>query len=155
MAALTANRPFPSLCQWMPDGGVDLDLLMTASQTIYEGAFVGFAAGTGTVAPVANGTTSVFAGIAKKKVVSAASGSYYVPVRVLGVFVHALAAVATADIGKVAFATDDNTLSLTSTNATAVGRIINVPSTGTCIIAMKMTGEVSGAVGTTYSASGL
>lgn len=157
MAALTANRPVPNTLQGRTDfaGGVVVDMILTASTTVYEGSFVSVAAGTGTVAPTAAGAGgTVFVGIALKKVTSAASGTYTVPVLCGGYFQHALASVASADIGKVAFASDDNTLTLTDTSNTAVGRIVNVPATGTCVVKMKTVGEVSGAVGTTYTASG-
>ena len=156
MAVLTANRPFPNQLQIHPAGGWIVDMVMTVSLQIYEGSFVGMTAGTGTVRAIAASDSSVWCGIALKKVLSdATAGSTKVPVWVCGVFSHALASVAFADIGKVAFASDDNTLTLTSTNNSAVGRIIAVPATGTAVIQMKDIGAVAGAVGTTYTAGAL
>jgi len=151
MANLTFNRPFP---KHLPDTGVIMDMVVTTGSTVYEGSFVVFTAGTGTIAPMA--TTSVpLAGIAMKKV-SVATAGQMVPVLVGGVIVHSFAAVAQGDIGKVIFADDDQTLTLTSTNNAAVGRIINVDVTNlTATIKMKVTGQVSGSVGTTYDAGPL
>lgn len=141
MAALTANRPVPNTLQPRNDcgAGVVVDMVMTASQTIYEGSFVGFVGATGTVRALVAG--DVFAGIATKKVVSAATGVFTVPVLIGGFFQHALATVASASVGVVVYASDDNTLALTGTST--VGRIVSVPVTGTCVVKMKTVGEAS------------
>ena len=159
MALLTANRPVPNTLQQRLDmaGGVVVDMVMTVSSTIYEGAFVTFAAGTGTITAAI--TTNVFAGIALKKVVSdGTAGSTKCPVYVGGYFTHLVASADVTSIGKVAFlaaASMDNVINLTETTSCAVGRVINHIGSNICVIKMKTIGEVSGAVGTTYTAGAL
>lgn len=158
MAILTANRPFPNTVQPRGDAtGCVVDMVMTVSSQVYEGSFVGFAAGVGTIAVIATSGSQVFAGIAMKKVLSdSTAGSTKCPVLTNAIFDHAVASGAATSIGAVVFASDDNTLDLTSTTRTAVGRVLNYnPVSGLCTIQMKMTGEVSGSVGTTYTASNL
>lgn len=148
MAALTVNRPVPNTLQQRLDlaGGVVVDMVMTASTTIYEGSFVGYAAGTGTIAALA--TSAVFAGIALKKVVSdATAGSTKCPVFIGGYFQHAITALVVADVGKVVFASPgslDNVLDVASTTLNAIGRVANFVSAGVGIIKMKTAGEGSG-----------
>lgn len=148
MAALTASRPVPNTIQQRMDlaGGIVVDMVMTASTTIYEGQFVGYAAGTGTIAPLA--TSAVFAGIALKKVTSdATAGSTKCPVFINGYFQHAITSLAVGDVGKVVFATAaslDWVLDVTSTTLNAIGRVANFVSTGVGIIKMKNAGERCG-----------
>lgn len=148
MAALTANRPVPNTLQQRLDlaCGVVVDMVMTVSTTIYEGQLVGYAAGTGTIAPLA--TSAVFAGIALKKVTSdATAGSTKCPVFINGFFQHAITSLVVADVGKVVFATAaslDNTLDITSTTTNAIGRVANFVSAGVGVIKMKTAGEGSG-----------
>lgn len=151
MTALAANRLVNIVNEHI---GFVIDLPMGASETIYKGAFVSLDAGDQFGAPLAAG--EVFIGLALEKVASAATnGADTIKVLVGGQFQQALASIAQADIGKVAFASDDNVLTLVKTSNSCVGRIVNVPATGTCIVQMKTPGEVSGAVGTTYTASAL
>ena len=155
MGALAMNRPVPNTLQQRMDmaGGVVVDMIVKASVTIYEGAFVGVLASTPAgVYGIIQSDGQSFAGIALEKVVSTATvGAFKVRVYVGGYFQHAIGSIATADIGKVVCASDDQTLTITTTNNVAVGRIISVPATGTAIIKMKTLGEISGAVGTTYT----
>ena len=150
MAQLSINRPVPSTLQQRMDmaDGVIVDMVMTASETIYEGAFVGFVPGTGTIhALVAN---DCFAGIAlEKKVSDSTAGSTKCAVFICGYFQHAITSLVVADVGKVAFAdttgtASDNKLNITDT-ACAIGRIVNYVSAGIGIVHMKVPGARSGA----------
>ena len=159
MAQLAANRPVPNTLQQRLDlaGGVVLDMEMTVSTTIYEGAFVGYAPGTGTVHPLVDADS--WAGIAlEKKVSDATAGSTKIKVFHGGYFRHAITSLVVADVGKVCFCvsgTSDNSIDITSTTLPAIGRVVNFVSAGIGIILMKTTGTVAGASGTTYTAGEL
>lgn len=159
MAQLAANRPVPNTLQQRLDlaGGVVLDMVMTASTTIYGGAFVGIVPGTGTVAPLVD--THSFAGIALEgKTSDGTAGSTKIQVFSGGYFRHAITSLVVADVGKVCFCTSgstDNVLDITSTTMPAIGRIVNFVSAGIGIIKMKDCGAVAGATGTTYTAGEL
>lgn len=147
MAALTASRPVPATLQQRLDlaGGVVVDMVMTVSTQIYEGQLVGYAAATGTIAPLA--TSAVFAGIALKKVLSdATAGSTKCPVFIGGYFQHAITSLTVAGVGNVVFATAaslDWILDITSSTTNAIGRVANFVSTGIGIIKMKEPGTRS------------
>lgn len=151
MAQLAANRPVPNTLQQRLDlaGGVVLDAVMTASSTIYEGAFVGYVAGTGTVHALVD--NDVFMGIAlEKKVSDGTAGSTKIKVFHGGYFQHAITSLAQTDIGKVVFCvsgTSDSSLDVTSSTLPAVGRVANFVSTGIGIIKMKECGYPSGTSG--------
>ena len=135
--ALAANRLVNIVNEHL---GYVIDLPMGASETIYKGGFVSLDAGDAYGAPLAAG--EVFVGLALEKVVSSASnGADTCKVLVGGMFQQAITSVAQADIGKAVYASDDQTLTLTATSNSSVGRIVNVPATGTAIIQMKMLGE--------------
>jgi hypothetical protein len=144
MAQLAANRPVPNTLQQRLDlaGGVAVDLVMTASSTIYEGALVGYVPGTGTIHALVDG--DAFAGIALKKVVSdATAGSTKCPVYISGFFQHAVTSLTVAGVGAVAFATSgssDNTIDITSSTLPAIGRVVSFVSTGIGVIQMKAFG---------------
>ncbi len=148
MAQLAANRPVPQTLQQRLDlaGGVVVDMVMTASATIYEGAFVGYVAGTGTVHALVD--NDVFAGIALKGVVaSSVAGATRIPVFINGFFTHAITSLVVADVGKVVFCTSgssDNTLDITSTTLPAIGRVANFVSAGIGVIHMKDCGAQAG-----------
>ena len=155
MAQLTMNRAVPQTLQQRLDlaDGIIVDMQMTPSTTIYQGAFVGFVPGaggtTGTIHPLV--ASDSFAGIALAKVVSASTGVYTCPVYICGYFTHAITSLAITDVGKVVFAdvlntSSDNVLALTSTATyPAVGRVANFVSTGIGIVHMKTPGSRAGA----------
>jgi len=151
MAQLAANRPVPSTLQQRMDmaDGVIVDMVMTASTTIYEGAFVGFVPGTGTIHPLVD--NDCFAGIALEgKVSNATAGSTKCKVFICGFFQHAITSLVVADVGKVCFAvsgTSDSSIDITSDTLPAIGRIANFVSAGVGIIHMKVPGARSGAAG--------
>jgi hypothetical protein len=159
MAQLAANRPVPNTLQQRMDlaGGVELNMVMTASTTIYEGAFVGIVPGTGTVAPLVD--THSFAGIAlEKKVSDGTAGSTKIKVFCGGYFQHAITSLVVADVGKVCFCvsgTSDSSIDITSTTLPAIGRIVNFVSAGVGVIKMKNCGQregMSDAATLTYTA---
>lgn len=139
MAALSANR-LVNIVQWNTPEGVVIDLPLGASETVYKGGFVSLDAGDLFGAPLAAG--EAFVGIALEKVVSGSSnGASTCKVLTGAVFQQAITSIAQADIGKLVYASDDQTLTLTSTSNSQVGRIINVPATGTAVVWMKTVGE--------------
>lgn len=148
MAQLAVNRPVPGSLQTRTDfaGGVVLDMVMTASTTIYEGAFVGVVPGTGTVAPLVD--THSFAGIAlEKKVSDGTAGSTKIKVFSGGYFQHAITSLAVTDVGAVCFCvsgTSDSTIDVTSNTLPAIGRVTSFVSTGIGIISMKDCGSRAG-----------
>jgi predicted RecA/RadA family phage recombinase len=140
MADLTAQKLVNLVKANDPEGYI-LDLPMGATETIQKGAFVGLDAGDKFAAPLAAG--EIFSGIALEKKVSGASNGD-TTIKALGgqsMFQYAITSIAQADIGKLVYASDDHTLTLTSTSNSQVGRIVNVPATGTAIVQMKIVGE--------------
>ena len=148
MAQLAANRPVPNTLAQRLDlaGGVVLDMVMTASTTIYEGALVGYVPGTGTIHPLVN--ADCFAGIALEgKVSNATAGSTKCKVYACGYFQHAITSLAVTDVGKVCFCvsgTSDSSIDVASTTLPAIGRVASFVSTGIGIIHMKDCGQRAG-----------
>jgi predicted RecA/RadA family phage recombinase len=138
MADLTAQK-LVNIVQVVPEG-IIVDLPMGASETIQKGAFVSLDSGDQFGAPLAGG--EIFVGIAlEKKVSGAANGDTTIKVLTDGVFQYAVTSIAQADIGKMLYATDDHTLALADTSGSSVGRIVNVPATGTAIVKMRTVGD--------------
>lgn len=130
MAALTANREV--------DRYVDQELRalpVKASTHIYKGAFVGLASG---FARGLNAGDS-FAGVAYEEAdnSSGADGAISVRVYTEGDFEHTLASAARSNNGAAVYASDDNTLTLTSTNNSAVGNQVDVPATNKIILRLR------------------
>lgn len=139
MAALSANR-LVNIVQWNTPEGIVVDLPLGASETVYKGGFVSLDSGDKFGAPLAAG--EIFVGLAlEKKTSGSANGDTTCKVLIGGVFQQAITSIAQADIGKLVYASDDQTLTLTSTSNSQVGRIVNVPATGTAIVQMKVVGE--------------
>ena len=143
MAALTANR---SVSTRMPTvEGPKRDFQVAASTTIYRGAFVGLNL-TGYLTPATAstvGTTLVgrqnFQGIALEFVDNStgAAGAKRCNVLCAGMFDHALSGAAITDIGKPVWASDDNTLTLTSGGNVFIGHVDQFVSTGNVIVAFN------------------
>ena len=154
MAQLAANRSVPNTLQQRMDlaGGIVVDMVMTASATIYEGACVGYVPATGTVHALVD--SDAFAGIAlEKKVASATAGATKISVFINGYFSHLVTGTTVASNGLAVFAvsgTSDNSLDVGSTTMPAVGKIANWVSGTTCIIEMKHNG---GQLGTSNAAT--
>ena len=129
------------------NGGIVIAMLAEESNEFFRGAAVGLDAGDQFAQPLEDG--DVFMGIClENKVIGSAGGVERIDVQIGGAFELPLAAVATADIAKAVFATDDGTYTLTETANSSVGRIIDVPVTGTCIVLLKKPGEALAAAQT-------
>lgn len=135
MAALTADRVVPDIKNDMP--GIILDMAVEASETMYAGAFA--QEGTSGIQALAASTTLPCVGIVLKQVAEGATaGTTLCPVVSRCVFTHAVGSSTTANIGDRVYASDDQTLTLTSTSNSLVGVILNVPVAGTCVIEHQM-----------------
>jgi hypothetical protein len=122
--ALTASREV--------DRFVDQQLRsfkVAGSTKIYKGSLVSIQAD-GYVAPLTAG--ELFAGFAYEEVDNSAGsdGDKTVKVYTQGDFEHALSGAAIANLGDEVYASDDGTLTFTSTSNTYVGMCIDVPSSG-------------------------
>jgi hypothetical protein len=107
--------------------GVDptfASLPCTSNVTIYEGSFVGESTTAGTYRAL-NGADT-FAGIAHEQVINPTSGAKRVKVRTKGIVRMAVTgASAVTDNGVTVYATDDGTLSLTSTStSSSFGKVL-------------------------------
>lgn len=128
--ALTANREL--------DRYVDQDvraLPVKASTHVRKGALVGLSSGyaRGLVA------ADAFAGVAYEEADNSSGSDGDVTVRVYtrGDFEHALTSAARANNGSAVYASADDTLTLTSSGNSAVGRQIDVPSTNKVVLRIK------------------
>ena len=126
--ALSADTPR------MYDTSVDpvfMDLVVTASKTIYEGSAVSDDGGAGTIDCV-TGTES-FAGFAEKGVVaSATAGATLLRVRTRGIVKNlpVTGITAVTDFGIGVYATDDGTFTTTASGASQIGKVVRFVSTG-------------------------
>lgn len=121
-------------------GGV---LICDVSDT--DGYFSRLASGT-TVA-----STDIFGGIAAEKQVvgssDAADGSKRVTAYVDGTWAFAKGSIAITDIGAVAYATDDDTITTTNTGFLAIGIIVDVDSSYAWVDISDYAGKVSATTG--------
>ncbi len=133
--ALTANREV--------DHYLDQELRtfkVAAAKNIFKGSLVGLSA-TGFAQPLVAGNKFLGVAYSQGDNASGADGDVSVKLFTLGDFELALSGAVQADIGKAAFASDDGTLTLTSTSNSYVGMIVDVPATGTVIVRI---GDVRG-----------
>jgi predicted RecA/RadA family phage recombinase len=126
--ALSANREV--------DHFVDQELrsvAVSAGAHIFKGALVEWNVG-GYAQPVTG--AGVFAGLAYEEMdnTDGANGAVSGRVYTLGDFEMPLAGAAAADVGKAAYASDDETLTLTAAGNVLVGRVRGVPSSGRIIL---------------------
>jgi len=95
---------------------------------IYKGAFVGVNASTGYARPLTAGDD--FLGVAYKQadntVAGHTAGGIKVRLHQSIDIVHTLSGVANTDIGSVVYASDDGTLTLTSSGNSRIGRIVAI-----------------------------
>lgn len=107
-----------------------IELPVDDSASIYKGAFVGRNRSTGYMRPLTAGDE--FVGVAYAAALNTASGhtagGINVQLHQMVDIVHALTGVASADIGKDVYASDDGTLTLTPTGNSRIGRIVAVES---------------------------
>ncbi|MEE8170367.1 MAG: hypothetical protein V3T70_07455, partial [Phycisphaerae bacterium] len=131
--ALTANRDVPRF--------VDQELRtlkVKAAAHIYKGGFVGIDRATGYIRPLAG--ADLFAGVAYEECdnSSGADGDVSCRLYTQGDFQTTLSGAALTDVGRPAFATDDNTLTLSpGTNGSQVGRCVDVPKAGEVIVRIE------------------
>lgn len=132
MTTLAANKPRAY------EQGNRNDLLMIASDIIYEGAAVGIVAGSGHARPLAAGDK--FAGFAEATVDNSAGAAAAKSVRVItnGLIQLAVGSVAITDIGKAVYASDDDTFVLTASTNTYIGRVHRFVSTGVAVVAFDV-----------------
>ena len=128
--ALTANREL--------DRYVDQELRalpIKGGSHIYKGALVGLASGY--ARPLVAG--DAFAGIAYEEVenTSGADGAVSVRVFTQGDFEHTLGSASRANNGSAVYASDDATITLTSTNNSLVGRQVDVPANGKIVLRLR------------------
>lgn len=132
MTALAANREL--------DHYVDQVLReypVEASEHIFKNGFVALSASGHAQALTAG---DVFLGIAYEEADNSAGADGDKKVRVYqqGDFEHTLASVARTDISAAVYATDDGTLTLTSTDNSYVGRVVDVVATDTIILRIEV-----------------
>lgn len=127
--------------------GVTLDIPVGASEVIYIGSAVSGDSGDLYAAPLAGG--EIFYGFALEKVTGTASnGGVTVKVLTKAAVRLTVTSAAVANIGAMAYATDDNTFGLANTSASNIGRILNVPASGAAIVQLIDTGEAGAQAGT-------
>jgi hypothetical protein len=113
------------------------DLPVVATDIIYEGAAVG-ENGSGYFRPLV--AADNFAGFAVKKADNSAgiAGAINVKVQQKGrIQLSVTGVTAVTDEGSNVYATDDNTFTLTSSGASAIGKIIRWISGTSCIVAFE------------------
>ena len=149
MTTLAANKPRAY------ELGNRNDLLMIASDIIYEGAAVGIVAGSGHARPLAAGDK--FAGFAESTVDNSAGAAAAKSVRVItnGLIQIPVTSVAITDIGKPVYASDDDTFVLTESTNSYVGRVHRYVSSGVAVVAFdanpafgRITALTDGSTGT-------
>lgn len=128
--ALTENREV--------DRFVDQELRslpVKAGAKVYKGALVGLSSG------YARGLVAgdAFAGIAYEAAdnTGGADGAISVRVFTMGDFEHALASASRANNGAAVYASDDATLTLTSTGNSLVGRQVDVSGSGKIVLRLR------------------
>ncbi len=109
-------------------------LAVKAGEIIYRGALVGLDRTSGYVRPLQAGDQ--FQGLAYEHCdnSSGSNGDREIILFTQGDFEFALSGVTKSSIGKPVFATDDNTLTLSGSNGSYVGKIVDVPVTGKIIL---------------------
>ena len=109
-----------------------IDIPADDNVKIYKGAFVGLNVSTGYARPLTAGDD--FLGVAYAQADNTVAGHTAGGIRARlhqsVDIVHALSDVSSTDIGKVVYASDDDTLTLTAFGNSRVGRIVAIEGTG-------------------------
>lgn len=129
---LTSNREL--------DRFVDQELRalpVKGAARIYKGGLVGIDATTGCARSLVAG--DAFAGVAYEEANNSSGADAAIAVRVytVGDFEHALTAAARTNNGLAVYASADNTLTLTASGNSAVGRQIDAPSSSKIVLRIK------------------
>lgn len=129
----------------------------STAHTVYKGGVIFCDASDtdGYFSRLASGTTvttsDIFGGIAAEKQVvgsaDAADGSKKVTVYVDGVWAFSKGSIAITDMGAIAYATDDDTVTTTNTGALAIGVIVDVDSSFVWVDIQDYAGKVSATTG--------
>jgi len=123
--------------------GVVQSAPMVATDTIYRGAIVMHNAA-GFLAPAATGAGSFFAGIAEEQVTNTGSaGDKNCKYKRTGVYLLTSSGLAQADIGTKVYASDDQTLTTTSTNNVLVGQIVEFVSATSVWVSLEHNSVIS------------
>ncbi len=108
-----------------------IEIAVDDDVNIYKGAFVGVNSSTGYARPLTAGDD--FLGVAYKQadntVTGHTAGGINVRLHQSIDIIHTLSGVSATDIGSVVYASDDGTLTLTSTDNTRIGRIVAIEGT--------------------------
>lgn len=125
-----------------------IDLPVDDNVVIYKGAFVGRNRSTGYARALTAGDE--FLGVAYAQADNTLTGHSAGGINVKlhqGIdIVHALTSVANADIGKDVYASADNTLTLTPTGSSRIGRVVAVEASNTARVRCQPTVSLSGAL---------
>ncbi|MGD2109330.1 MAG: hypothetical protein PVI86_08045 [Phycisphaerae bacterium] len=134
--ALSANR---ELSRYVDQ---QLRSFKAADEHIYKGALLSIEAG-GYVAPLTAG--ELFAGVAYEECDNSggSDGDLSLRAYTVGDFEHALSGATIANVGDAVYASDDGTLTFTSTSNTFVGYCVDVPSSGVVIVRIQPFATVS------------
>lgn len=111
---------------------------VTGSATIYGGALVQRTTATGLVLDATATTAATFAGVAREKVVGNSAATSQVALYQSGDFEFAIVGAAEGDCGSVAYISDDLTVTTTSTDSLACGKIVEYLSSTS--IMLRITG---------------
>lgn len=136
MAALTADRTVPNLHAIASgSGGYIIDIGVAASTTIYKGSFVEPDAG-GDI--IGTSTTAGTIGLALEKADNSSGADNDITCKVLvgGVIEHTIGSATRADIGKIVYASDDQTLTFVATSNSKVGVCIGMNTAAEAIVQM-------------------
>ena len=117
--------------------GIVVDHGVSASSTVLKGTLVQLASGY--AEDMTKAASLIFAGVAYEQIQNstATDGAVRVKVYREGIFEFVLASAAVTDIGAVVYALDNQTVTKTSTNATAVGKIVAVENTNKAFIDIR------------------
>ena len=117
--------------------GIVVDRGVSASSTVLKGTLIQLASGY--AESMTKAASLVFAGVAYEQIQNSTATDGAVKVKVYreGIFEFVLASAAVTDIGTVVYALDNQTVTKTSTDATAVGKIVAVENTNKAFIDIR------------------
>lgn len=126
-----------------------IDIPVADNVKIYKGAFVGRDRSTGYARPLV--ARDEFLGVAYRAadntITGHVAGGINVRLHQAIDIVHTLAGVTVADLGKEVFASADDTLTLTPTNNSRVGRVVAVEGTNLARVRCQPVADLSGMLG--------